>query len=60
MKEYTMNEILFSQKSQLLHVLVHSVQWQNMSTNEAYCLGQIEYEAYLQAKKIFICYKLET
>lgn len=35
-----------NQKSQLLHELVHYVQWQNLFTNEPYCLGQIEHEAY--------------
>ena len=35
-----------NQQSQLLHELVHYVQWENMYPNESYCLGQIEYEAY--------------
>ena len=34
-------------QSQLLHELVHYVQWANMSPNESYCLGQMEHEAYL-------------
>ena len=34
-------------QSQLLHELVHYVQWANMHVNEDYCLGQMEHEAYV-------------
>lgn len=34
------------QQSQLLHELVHFIQWENMNENESYCLGEKEYEAY--------------
>ena len=35
-----------NEQSQLLHELVHFVQWENMSPREDYCLGEIEAEAY--------------
>jgi len=35
-----------NEQSQLLHELIHFVQWENMSPSENYCLGEVEAEAY--------------
>ena len=40
------NAITLNEQSQLLHELIHFVQWENMHTNEQYCLGMKEAEAY--------------
>ena len=41
---YDLNDL--HHQSQLLHELVHYVQWSNKLPNELYCLGLMELEAY--------------
>lgn len=47
-----------SDQSRLLHELVHYVQWMNQS-DQAYCLGQLELEAYALQDKWRAAYGLD-